>query len=644
MIRRVVALILIVALLALLAPVRITFSSASALVEDPLNTALAPHFSRVVYTLTEPSYSTACDDRGSFKALVGTPEITVSDSRLVVSPISTTRSSVVLSKTDVPTLNQSRAYYELSFSSSNTLAWTNISLYDLSNDWVNISVHSGAFYYDYDSGARQLGLLYSPAAAGRDYTVAFDLTSTSVTLFLYATNGTLLADKYISNNRLVGGDLDEIRFELQGSASNALRLDYLYVLAPSTLPQATAVSWSLDPLSPDSLSEEERLDLDPTSVTLDQSLRQELFGFQDVALDKKITDTELLNAIGQTDIHEQRAAGRLIAEGFKDLRDSVEDSLLSYIAKAELVETDEVFLVDYYIDYLQCKVEIKNEVVDEMVDEYLGSASTILESCGASLEDNSATTLGSSSNQAHAQDINWSKTASWLAWPAVPLMADALRGLNGFSDPFGLKDSQDYWQDKYDDFYKDAQDRADLTLNQTTQLMRDWQESTDEKYQQVRQDYLNFLSITQAQTAQLASDYGEMQDKFERSISRFYSYAENQFEATNAVIAKLLLQNEEFAESSQQMSQYFAGQLAKSNEVILNISSAITSALSGQDFWKSVYSDGKPASEPLTFSGFFGNNVRTWTLIFIGIFVTVVIAVVLLTVFKPGRRTRSKRS
>jgi len=644
MIRRIIAITVVIALLALLAPVKITISSQAAMVDDPLNTAIAPHFSRVVYTLTEPSYSTSCDERGDFKALVGTPEISISDSRLVIAPISTTKSSVVLSKTDVPELNQTRAYYEMSFSVSSTLSWTNLSLYDLPNDWINISVHSGVFLYDYDSGTRQLGTFYSPAAAGVDYVIAFDLTTSSVTLFLYGTNGTLLADKYISSNRLVAGDLDEIRFELQGSTWNVLSLDYLYVLVSSTLPGATSVSLGLEQINPDDLSEEKRIDLDPTSVTLDQSLRQQVFGFEDVELDKKITDRELLNAIGQTNIHQQRAAGRLVAEGYKDLRGSIEDALISYIANAEKVETDQVYLIDYYMDYLQCKVKIDDQIVDKTVNEFERSAGPVTSTVGGTLEESTTTSI--LSIPAHAQNTSLSSEAYVVATPII--LADVLRGL--FSDPFGIKSSQKWTQDQLDKMYgdlkgvyKDVQTRMDLTFNQTMALVTDWQKSTDEKYQQVRQDYLNFLSISQAQTAQLAADYSEMQDKFERTISKFFSYTENQFEATNAIIAKLLLQNEAFANASQETSRFFAGQLARTNEVILNISSALTNALSGQDFWANVYSGGKPASEPLTFSGFFGNNVQTWTLIIIGVFVTIVVALVLVTMLKPGRRTRNRR-
>jgi uncharacterized protein YukE len=641
MFRRIVALVLVLALTLTLVPVKITNTVEAAMVDDPLDAAIAPHFSRVVYTLTEPSYSTSCDERGDFKALVGTPEISISDSRLVVTPISSTKSSAVLSKTDVPELNQTRAYYEMSFSVSNTLSWTNISLYDLPNDWINISVHSGAFVYDYDSGTRQLGTFYSPAAAGVDYVIAFDLTSSSVTIFLYGTNGTLLADKYISSNLLVAGDLDEIRFELQGSTSNALRLDYLYVLGSTTLPGATSITLGLEQINPDDLAEEKRIDLDPTSITLDQSLRQDLFAFEDVELDKRVTDREVLNAIGQTDIHQQRAAGRLVAEGYKDLQSSVEDALISYIANAEKVEIDQVYLIDYYMDYLQCEVKVDNKIVDKLVNEYQDTVGPLTSFLGGTLVD--ANTATAASIPARVSNISLTDPGLYIA-PLPYIALDMLRGLGPLNDPFGIKSNQKYWQDLFAQMYGDTQNRLDLLQNQTFALFENWQRSTDEKFQQVRQDFLNFISISTAQTAQLASAYSEMQDKFERTISKFFSYTQNQFEATNAIIAKLLLQNELFANASQETTRYFAGQLANTNEVIMNLTSQLTNALTGQDFWKSVYSDGKPQSEPLTFSGFFGNNMKEIVILFVFAFITIVVALVLIILFrKPKRTTRTAR-
>jgi len=644
MLTRIVSISTVAALLILLAPIKITFSSEAAMVEDPFNATIAPHFSKVVYTLTEPDYATSCDERGDFKALVGTPSISISNSRLAVSPVSSAKASAVLSKTDAPEINQTEAYYEMGFNVSNALSWTNISLYDLSGDWINISVHSGAFYYDYDSGTRQLGVFYSPAGAGTDHVIAFDLTTSSVTLFLYGTNGTLLADKYISNNRLVGGDLDEIRFELQGSSSQIFALDYLYVLGSAILPGATSVDWALEPVNPDDTKEEKRLDLDPTAVTLEQSLRAQLFGFQDVGLAESMSSEELLNVLGTTDIQQQRASGRLVSEGYKNLQDSVEDALISYIADLEDLDTDEIYLIDYYVDYLQCKIQVHNSVVDKTVNTFKDCAGPIYEQAGVELEYPSGiVSVLSLPAQIQGNGSDWKM--DWVL--ATPFVGSFVRGLiktgEFVNDPFGMKDWADNWEGYMDDIYGDAQDRIDLSYNQSMTALRDWQQSTDEKYEQVRQDYLNFVSIVQAQTAQLASEYKDMQDRFERTISKYYSWTENQFEASNAVIAKLLLQNEELSENAQAMSEYFAGQLTKSNEVVLNITDALTQALSAGDFWKDVMDGGKPAAEALTFSGLFGNNLWTWTLIFVGLLITVLVIVVALTLFRPGRRGRKRR-
>jgi len=638
LIRKAVSVALIVALLLLTLPMKISGQAQAAQVEDPLDAAIAPHLSRVVYALSEPSYSTSCDIRGYFKASVGSPLISNSDSRLVVSATSTIKSSVILSQTDVPEINQTRAYYEMCFNITNTLAWVNTSLYDLSTAWVNVSVHAGAFYYDYlvQGGSRSLGVLYSPAAAEVDYVIGFDLATTSVTLFVYSSTGTLLADKYISDNALVGGELDELRFELQGASSSTICLDYLYVAGSISQATSSSSGLRLSSILPEVEETVARLDLDPTSLTLDNSLRSELFGFEGPDLERRMTERELISAIGTTGIHQQRAAGRLIAEGYKDLRYSIEDSLVAYIAIEEGVEYDDVFLIDYYIDYLQCKIKIDSRIADELADTFDATGSEVIEALGGTLEEDAVTP-----SIYYTDPVVATPNSSFLVGMVTlaPIVSsDLLRGL--FSDPFGTRRAYDYATDAYNDALATASD----SYNRTIALVKEWQESTEEKYQQIRQDFLNYMSISQAQISQLSSDYSESLDKFERSMSSFYAYTSNQFEATNAIIAKLLLQNELYANSSQMLNQYFAGQMARTNEVVMNLTSALTSSLSTTSFWSGVLNDGKAESEPLTFSGFFGNNVQTWTIVIVVIFVTIIVALVLISVIKPGKGKHNKKS
>lgn len=651
---RIVTLIIVIALIAITIPIKLSGTVEAeplTMPEDPVDTAIAPHFSRVIYTTEEPSYSTSCDARGDFKASVGTPTISLSNSRLNITASAATRSRVVLATTDAPELNQTRAYYELGLQVSNTLAYVNISLYDTSaNDWVNLSVQSGAWYYDYDSGSQQKGALYSPAAIETDYIIAFELTTSSVTLYLYSSTGTALADKYIATNLLVGGDLDEIRFELAGATSNVLSIDYFYALGSKPASREVSTSASLGTLVSDQEFDESRVDLDPTTVDLDQTLREEMFGFEEQALGKTVTKEDLITQIGTQSIHQQRAAGRLTAEGYTDLKDSVEDALIDYIAVLEGCDETDVYLIDYYIDYLQMKVKVDREIVDRITGTFDRFAEPMVEAFGARVDDTS--TASTSSVPAYAQAAEDLDNAYLETTLYVPVfLSDLCRGVGDFlSDPLGIKSSQeemfDYLQEqqqKVEDVYNSALARADWAYNDTKDALIAFQQSTDEKFDQVYGLLLNYMSVSQAQFSEMCSSYDEVVDKFERQISSYYAYTQQQFEATNQIIAQLLWQNSELQEAQTQLTQYFAGQLAKTNEVIMNLTSTLTSQLDATDFWADVMSDGKPAAEPLTFSSFFGNNVTTWVWVIVLVFVSLLVVVALVVFLRKGKRKgRSK--
>lgn len=611
-----------------------------AVAEDPMDVAIAPHYSRVVYALEEPVYATGCDARGDFKASVGTPTISLDDSRLVISATAATHSTVVLATSDVPALNQSRAYYEMCLSVSNTLAYVNISLYDTgANDWVNMSIQSGAWYYDYDSGIQQKGVLYSPAAAGTDFVVAFELAEASVTLFLYSSTGTLLADKYIATNRLVGGDLDEIRFELAGSYSSSLAIDYLYVLGQK--PASTFLGTSARPGSivPDGTLEGDRVDIDPTSLSFDKSLRSELFGFENPLVNRRMTELELITAMGSTPIHQQRAAGRLIAEGYNDLRYSIEDSLIDYIADAENVEYDDVYLVDYYIDYTELKIEIDSGVTEKIVGEFNAIAEPIVETFGGYLLED-ATTASSMYTDMSISSSN----DSWLTYAFfLPvIIADGIRGL--LDDPLGLDDAADAAKKALDDAADAAAAAADQSRRDIIALYNSWLNSSDEKFDAVEGILLNYMSVSQAQFSEMLSSYDEVMDKFERTMSQYYAYTQQQFEATNAIIGQLLLQNMDLSQTQAELTKYFAGEMAKTNEVIMNLTSALASNLDPSSIWASVLNDGKASSEPLTFSGVFGSNLQEVIVVVIVVALVVMMTIALAVMLRRKKRGGSTKS
>jgi hypothetical protein len=649
--RRIIAITVTLAMLIMIIPVSVTVTVEGATVGDPLDAAIAPHFSKVIYTTTAPAYSTSCDARGYFKALTGTPGISVSDSRVVLNATSSGPQSMVLSKTDVRAINKTTAHYEMSLNVSNTLAWANISLMDNSpRDWVNISIHSGAFYYGYASTTNVLGVLYSPAVAGTDYTLAFDLTTTSVTLQIYSDSGTLLADKYISTNHLIGGHLDEIRWELSGSSSSTLRLDYFYVMnATSGTPESEA-AFSFGAMLPDDNLEESRVDLDPTALTLDESLREELFGFDGAPLGTQVTKEDLINSLGSIGIHEQRASGKLVADGYKNLKTSVDWQLRTYLADLGKVDIEDIHLVDYYVDYLQCKVTVKQDIVDGMRDTFNNIIGPLVDNAGGALVSPAQTSSLTAHVLGTAPDYDATDAGFYYVTP-VYTVSEFCRGLGNW-DPLGTKAAadraeqfQNYLEQQLDDarnLSNAAWQNATTTWNNALAVMDDWRQSSEETFRQVNQNFLNLVSISNAQMNKLASDYNSALEKGERTFNKFYDYTTNQFEATNAIIAKLLMQNVDLSNSTQQMNAFFAGQLASTNEVVLNLTSSLANSLNPASFWSGVMDSGKPSSQPLTFSGFFGNSVQSWTMIFVIGIVSMIIVVVLVMVLRP-RRSGTKR-
>lgn len=650
---RIIAVTVAVAMLIMIFPINITVTVEGATAGDPLDAAVAPHFSKVVYTTTAPAYSTSCDARGYFKALTGTPHITIEDSHVVLNATSSGPQSMVLSKTDIRAINATAAHYEMSLNVSNTLAWANTSLMDNSpRDWVNISIHSGAFYYDYASTAKVIGVLYSPATPGTDYTLAFDLTTTSVTLQIYSSSGILLADKYISANHLTGGHLDEIRWELSGSSSSILRLDYFYVISTTSGTPSSETGFSYGTLLPDDNLEEPRVDLDPTALTLDESLREELFGFDGAPLGTQITKEELINSMGSVGIHEQRASGRLVADGYKDLKASVDWTLRSYLADLTKSNIEDIHLVDYYIDYLQCKITVKRSIVDNIRDMFNKIAGPLVENAGGTFVTTAQTSglnadiLTDMSNI--IQGVNGTTQAT------TPYgISEFLRGLGNW-DPLGTKAAakraeqfQNYLQQQLNDaknLTNTALQNAATTWNNSMKVMDDWRKSSEETFRQVNQNFLNLVSISNAQISKITSDYNSALEGAQRTFNKFYDYTSNQFEATNAIIARLLMQNVDLANSSQQLNAFFAGQLAATNEVVLNLTSTLANSLNPGSFWSGVMGNGKPTSSPLTFSGFFGNSVQSWTLIIVLLIVTMIVVVVLVSVLRPRRSGTRRKS
>ena len=142
----------------------------------------------------------------------------------------------------------------------------------------------------------------------------------------------------------------------------------------------------------------------------------------------------------------------------------------------------------------------------------------------------------------------------------------------------------------------------------------------------------------------MLSSYDEVMDKFERSMSQYYAYTQQQFEATNAIIGQLLLQNLDLSQTQTELTKYFAGEMAKTNEVIMNLTSALASNLDPSSIWASVLNDGKASSEPLTFSGVFGSNLQEVIVLVIVVALILMVTIALAVMLRRKKRGGSTKS
>lgn len=663
-IRRIVALIIAISMLSMIIPCEVTVTVEGKIVKDPFDIRLAPHFQNVIYLLGEPEYSTSCDARGYFKVNVGLPTLTSDDSKLVFSSDQTSITRIVLSSTDVSAINQTTiAYYQMSFSVKNSTGYTNISLFDNGhNDYINISVYDEKFYVYYTSGSQESAVLYAPCNAGSYYNIGFELSNSSVTLYLYSSDGTLLADKFISDNDLVAGYVDELRFEMS-LVANTFHLDYLYVMT-SFKNAKSSDSLELSYLRPDSENIEERLDLDPTTITEDLTMREELFGLEDPELGnrKEATYREIINQMGLLEEKRQRVSGRMVAEGWKNLKDTVEDELELQISKLENVDIDDVYLVDYYIDYIQIELDFSGKIVANIRDVVETAIEPIFETLGEVSSSSASATMSGAHNYItiDPRDAeNLSILSNTVDLPsvqsgtvfAIGTVSNVVRGLENIAIDFwetitgqkAMDNAMEYADKQYERFKSIYDEQIEFnkdSWNQSMELVTTWMRSSEEQYAQLNAQFMYYMDVSQATTESLISEYSEAGERVERMFNYYYDQTQQTFQATNAIIAKLILQNYESLNESQQMARYFAGELASSKAVLINLTQSLIDSLSVNQFWQDVYDDGKPSDNPLTVSGFFGNDARIYTYIFIGIIFLSVCAIVALLLM----RSRSKRS
>jgi hypothetical protein len=657
-------LITVIALTALLLTafsfnVTMTTSALFEQIENPFDVKAAPLFSTVVYLTEEPAYSTPCDERGDFKTSIGTPTVTISDSKLLFETDTSLVSRIVLSKTDVPEMNQSSTtFIQMSVAVADVVSGVaNISIYDTVHQaGINVSIFGGGtidyWYSTTTPNTWATNVLYTPVVDGAYYTFAFDISATTATWYLYSSTGTLLADMIVNDNNLTTGDVNEIRFEM-ATAANSMSIDYLYILGSPT--HSTEESGlAMEALVPDAEVTENRCDFDPTAFELDSSLRADAFNLTDPDLQAGDATTlgEFINDMGLRPEKLQRVSGQGYAEGWTNFRLSVETQLKTYIADIESCDVNDVFLVDYYINYIQFKTTINPAVAALTAEVFDAALEPIIEAMGGHYGSSARTSTGSRTS---VIDPVLETPIVMPIDPVASLISEddtiymARDGLLGGAMDLVFGKQVDYAAMVTRDaakYARDSKQAVNDAVNATGKFAAEKYNEllnlSEKAYNQLNDQLINFMAWSKGNVESIIASYEAMSERVQAGFNKYYAFAEQQFSATNAIIAKLLLQNADWANQSKQMSAYFAGETAKANDVIMNLTSALTSALSGDKFWNGVTNQGKASSDPLTLTGFFGNKVTEYKNWIIGFAIVAIVSVAALMIFRSSRKTDRK--
>lgn len=338
----------------------------------------APHFRDLTYTVGAPTYSTSFDAMGDWKVSTGNPRLSIDRSNLVVtapsaSPVRVSLTSAYAEGLNVP---DERSTVQLKVAPGNvTTQYTNVTLaanIDAS-DHITVSFNHGEANVVYTNGATSTSaLLYSPVVKGTSYIIAYELAESGATVYLYdAASGDLLANKLLDVADVHAGTVYALHMGVSGLASGTLRADYAFVTTAST--DTSGVKIEMESLAAPDAREASIVQVDPTKLKMirsDDPITSSAYGM-DSLLSEDDDVANFFGTIGSTAEPSQRFQGHFVAVGWEDFRGEVEAQLRSQIAKGlGIVDYNQIYIVDYYIDYLQLKTSMDQTIVNNELAEY----------------------------------------------------------------------------------------------------------------------------------------------------------------------------------------------------------------------------------------------------------------------------------
>ena len=102
----------------------------------------------------------------------------------------------------------------------------------------------------------------------------------------------------------------------------------------------------------------------------DSSITSGAYGMDDL-MNSSDEGDNWIGTMGSTTEPSQRFQGQFVAVGWSDFRSAVEDELKGQIAKSlGILDSKQIYLVDYYIDYLQLGTTMDQTIVNNEMADY----------------------------------------------------------------------------------------------------------------------------------------------------------------------------------------------------------------------------------------------------------------------------------
>ena len=355
---------------------------------------------------------------------------------------------------------------------------------------------------------------------------------------------------------------------------------------------------------------------------------------------------------GSTPEPMQRVVGDQFAQGWNDFGSDLKTALIAKIASTVGVASSKIYLIDYYVDYIQLKTTIdptiatkEDQLYSDMVSEAmnaLGYGPDTKTAAGTPLTVDAISPYALGSGGILAYEENnpnwWKDVLPFVSAPAaVALMvSDGINNVkNTVTSTINAWNPATIANETIKSVMSAIGPYLQEGMNMTNALFAVINSTTAAFSSAITSGIGSVMSWSASTIANLDSGYNSTVNQLTNLNQQYMTWANQQLAATNAMFSQIFGKMNDQANATQ---QYFAGQLDKSNEALTNV----TNSLNGM--WSGLLSNGKVStSTPLTLSGIFGTGLLGNYTFDIVLVIIVIIAVVAFAIYLSGKGKRRRR-